>query len=74
MLSVDRIKRLELIGYVFRDVLEVQWMKMYDRLVAYKKQHKSTQVSSKFIEDPQLGMWAGTQRVAYNTFKLLKKS
>jgi hypothetical protein len=73
-LSVDRIKRLESIGFVW-DVLEVQWMEMYNRLVAYKKQHRSTRVPRTYREDNdvRLGAWIRTQRNVNNKGKLLKQ-
>jgi hypothetical protein len=71
ILSVDRIKRLESIGFVW-DVLEVQWMKMYNRLVAYKKQHKSTRVPFTCSEDRPLARWVRRQQTIYNKGKLLK--
>ena len=74
-LYVDRIERLELIGFVW-DTFEEQWMAMYDRLVMYKKKHKSTQVPSCYNGDnqlPYLGYWAVNQRVYYRDGKLLKK-
>jgi hypothetical protein len=39
-----------------------QWMGMYQKLVAYKKQYKSTKVPQQYTEDPQLGRWVHTQR------------
>ena len=74
-LSVDRIERLELIGFIW-DTFEEQWMMMYDRLAMYKKKHKSTQVPSCYNGDnqlPYLGYWAVNQRVYYRDGKLLKK-
>jgi hypothetical protein len=75
ILSVDRIKRLESIGFVW-DVLEKQWMAMYDRLMMYKKKHKSTQVPYSYTEDNQLfplGVWVYKQKYSYRDGKLLKK-
>jgi hypothetical protein len=34
--SVDRIERLESIGFVW-DVLDIEWMKNYNQLLVYKK-------------------------------------
>jgi hypothetical protein len=74
-LSADRIKHLESIGFAW-DVHEAQWMKVYNRLVAYKKQHKSTQVPTTYTDennDIHLGRWVITQRYVYNKGKLLKE-
>ncbi|OEU10856.1 hypothetical protein FRACYDRAFT_162685, partial [Fragilariopsis cylindrus CCMP1102] len=38
------------------------WNAMFQRLLAYKKQHKSTNVPRTFEADPQLALWVGTQR------------
>ena len=51
-------------------------METYDRLVAYKKQHKSTQVPQTYTDednDMHLGMWVMNQRNVYNKGKLLKE-
>ena len=33
------------------------WEEMYQRLVAYKKEHKHTKVPQRYKKDPQLGSW-----------------
>jgi len=38
---------------------------MYQLLVAYKKQHKSTNVPVKYKKDPKLGSWVHSQRCYY---------
>jgi len=38
---------------------------MYQRLVAYKKEHKDTNVPYKYKEEPKLGGWVTTQRDLY---------
>ena len=50
-----------------------QWMKMFQKLVAYNKLHKHTLVPSQYDEDPPLGIWVGTQRKLFNKNKLLKE-
>jgi hypothetical protein len=64
-MSMERINRLESIGFVW-DPLDAQWMKMYNRLVVYKMQHKSTNVPYNYTEDPPLGSWAYKQRYRKN--------
>ncbi|OEU10677.1 hypothetical protein FRACYDRAFT_193357, partial [Fragilariopsis cylindrus CCMP1102] len=80
MLSVHRIERLESIGFVWNAtyacVLDGKWMETYDRLVAYKKQHKSTRVPQTYIDENNgifLGRWVSAQRTVYNQGKLLEK-
>ena len=51
-------------------------METYDRLMAYKKQHKSTYVPRTYTDennDIHLGIWVATQRKVYNQGKLLEK-
>jgi hypothetical protein len=72
ILFADRIERLESIGFVW-DVLDMQWMKMYDRLVAYKKKHKSTHVPLRQNQLASLGKWVYDQRALNRNGKLLKK-
>ena len=75
-ISVDRIKRLESIDFVW-DPLEEQWMAMYDRLRAYKNKHKSTQVPRTYTTAenhlPHLGSWVYKQRSLYRNGKSLEK-
>jgi hypothetical protein len=71
-LSVERINRLESIGFV-SDPSDKKWMEMYNRLVAFKKQHKSTKVPRRYMEDPQLGSWVYWQRHRYMENKLTEK-
>jgi hypothetical protein len=71
-ISIDRINRLESIGFVW-DPLDTRWMEMYQKLMGYKKQYKSTKVPQQYIEDPQLGLWSHTQRASYRNNKLSDK-
>ena len=74
-LSADQIKRLESIGFAW-DVHEEWWTEMYNRLVMYKKQHKSTQVPSADTDEnngSHLGAWDARQWTKYNKGKLMKK-
>jgi hypothetical protein len=80
LISVHRIERLESIGFVwnatYAHVRDGKWMETYDRLVAYKKQHKSTQVPQTYTDENDgihLGLWVKTQRNAYNEKRLLKE-
>ena len=63
-LSMDRINLLESIGFIW-DPLHESWMRMYHRLVEYKKQHLSTNVPQHYTRDPQLGSWVYNQRQAH---------
>ena len=52
---------------IYTDTLDVRgrWMEMYQRLVAYKKEHKDTNVPRRYEKDTQLGNWADNQRRIY---------
>ena len=65
-LSVERVVRLTSIDFVW-DPFDAQWLKMYQRLVAYKEQYKSTCVPKSYKADPQLVLWVVKQRTNYNT-------
>ena len=67
-LTIDRISKLNSIGFVWNTLFE-QWVKMFDRLVEYKKEYKTTCVPSIFPKDKQLGVWVHNQRSFYNTNK-----
>jgi hypothetical protein len=71
-ISIYRINRLESTGFVW-DPYDSQWMGMYEKLVAYKKQYRSTKVPQHYMEDPQLGKWINKQRVRYKKSELTDK-
>jgi hypothetical protein len=68
-LTAERINRLDFINFVWNP-LEVEWTRMYQKLVAYKKKHKSTNVPVRYIPDPKLATWVSNQRTYYNNNKL----
>ena len=49
------------------------WIEMYHRLVAYKKDHKDTEVPTRYGLDPQLGIWANNQRALNRKKKMMTK-
>jgi hypothetical protein len=71
-LSIYRINRLESIDFTW-DPLDAQWMGMYQKLVAYKKQYGSIKLPVRYTEDPQLGQWTTDQRVVFKKNKLSDK-
>ena len=68
VLCVNRIDRLESIGFMW-NVRDTYWSKMYDRLIAYKKQYKHTCVPKEYQKDSRLGRWVHSQRSYFNTNK-----
>ena len=72
LITTDRIEQLNSIGFVWNP-LDAQWMDMYERLVEYKNQYKSTSVPQSYKADPQLASWVSTQRKRYNTLTVERK-
>jgi len=72
-LSVERIKYLESLGFVWKMRDVVPWMEMYERLVAYQQCHQSTLVPQRYTEDLRLGSWVKTQRKSNKKGKLSEK-
>ncbi|OEU08618.1 hypothetical protein FRACYDRAFT_249511 [Fragilariopsis cylindrus CCMP1102] len=64
-ISVERIRRLDYIGFVWKIKEHVPWMEMYQRLVVYKNRHKSINIPSKYADDPKLAKWVNNQRGSY---------
>ena len=67
-MTVERKRVLDSIG--FKWTTAATWEEMYQRLVAYRKEHNDTKVQSKYKEDPQLGYWVNTQCIAYKKEKM----
>merc|ERR1712161_168018 len=65
-LSIERIKYLESIGFVWKMRDHVPWIEMYNQLVAYKQCYQSTVVSQNSRKEPRLGKWVCRQRVNFN--------
>jgi hypothetical protein len=73
----NRIDLLDSIGFDWEGVksatYQIKWMNMFQKLVAYKEKHKDTKVSKRYKEDPKLGNWVSTQRIAYKSYELFPK-
>jgi len=52
---------------------DTRWMELYQRLVAYKKEHNDTIVPRSYNEDPQLGCWVYHQRTAYRNKQMAEE-
>jgi len=63
-LSAERIKRLAVLGFVW-DPIEAGWEEMFQALTAFKGRFGSCDVPVSWPENPALGRWCSTQRVAY---------
>ena len=67
----EECKRLlDSIGFVWTGVKarvdDVRWERIYQRLVAYKKEHNDTRVPQKDSVDPKLGYWVMKKRAMYS--------
>ena len=58
----DRVDLLNSIGFRWSSGRASRWMKMYQRLIAYKKEQKTAYVPQSYKEDPQLARWVYNQR------------
>ena len=63
-LPVDRVQRLEQLGFV-GNRNEIVWQEMFAALAAYKEAHGECNVPQKWRDNPRLGNWCTTQRTAY---------
>jgi len=63
-IMVERAKRLDEIGFVWRLVERNAWEKMFDALIEYKKAHNHCNVPQKAGEYKRLGKWVNSQRTA----------
>ena len=74
--SSDRIRKLESIGFNWT-ARGAYWIKMYNKLIEYKKRFDSVDVSYKYDDDQGLGSWVDNQRQLYRkkmiTFDRTKK-
>ena len=67
ILSEIRINQLDSIDFVWNLSNHLNWVEMCKRLVAYKKQYKSTCVPYSYPADQPLGNWVSRQRMQYKT-------
>jgi len=78
-MAKDRVCLLNSVGFVWNPPSGKQgfdsviWENMYQRLVAYKKEHKDTLVPNKFNKDPKLGTWVNTQRISYKKKRITEE-
>jgi hypothetical protein len=64
ILSKDRIKRLEDIGFVWNPI-DSQWEEMFIELTEYKDKHGDCNVPCQWAENKQLDKWNSHQRANY---------
>ena len=72
-LAIDRIEKMDDIGFVW-DPYDAAWTTRYEELKLYKKQNdNSTNVSTHYEENHNLGYWVQKQRKANKQKKLSGK-
>lgn len=64
MLSKDRIKRLEDIGFEW-NLHEAGWNEMYNELIEYMEEYGDCNVPEKYAENKKLANWVQSQRTTY---------
>lgn len=77
-LTQERIDRLNDLGFTWtlrnRDSLGESWNQRLDELKQYKEQFGDCLVPSRYLPNPELGIWVGTQRTQYRLFQQAKES
>jgi hypothetical protein len=75
-LTPDRINLLNEIGFTWtirsRDSLGESWNQRLAELKAYKEEHGNCLVPSRYLPNPELGIWVGTQRTQYRLYRKAK--
>ena len=64
ILSIDRIKRLEDIGFEW-EPNELLWEEKFEELKEYKKKHENCNVPAHYPKNKQLANWVQSQRIYY---------
>ena len=72
-LSQNRIERLEELGFEWGTHSEIQWGKLYQELIDYKKEHGNCDIPKTTQEDSKLSRWAVEQRRRYKRGELNKE-
>lgn len=67
---IERGKRLDGIGFVWRLTEQNPWESMFERLTKFKELHGHCNVPQKGGTDKRLGKWVNTQRTHYTRGKL----
>jgi superfamily II DNA or RNA helicase len=61
ILSADRIKKLDSIGFIWTP-LQAEWEEMFDVLKEYKQKYSSCNVPYRYKDNPKLSYWVQKQR------------
>ena len=76
-LTQERIELLNRLGFTWtirsRDSLGESWNQRLLDLKAYKDLHGNCLVPSRYLPNPELGVWVGTQRTQYRLYQKAKE-
>lgn len=65
-LPPDKRKKLEALGFVWRDDIKqegrMQWYRMFSKLKVFQREHGHCRVPEGWAEDPSLAIWVGVHR------------
>ena len=77
-LTQERIQLLNELGFVWtirsRDSVGESWAQRLEELRIFKNQYGHCNVPSRFPDNPELGVWVGTQRTQYKAFMKSKET
>lgn len=77
-LTPERIGLLNDLGFTWtirsRDTFGESWNQRFEDLKEFKRIHGHCNVPSKYAENPELGVWVGTQRTQYRLFMASRDS
>src|SRR5690606_34027930 len=71
----ERLDKLDVLGVLWenKSVRDSRWEVMFNKLVAYRKQHGNCTVPQNWPENPQLSNWVSVQRRTAAAGKLSKE-
>jgi len=77
-LTQERIDLLNQIGFTWtirsRDSLGESWNQRLEELKQFKQKHGHCMVPSRYADNPELGIWVGTQRTQYRIYMRAKET
>ena len=77
-LTQERIDLLNALGFTWtlrsRDSLGESWNQRLEELKQYKERYGTCLVPTRYLPNPELGMWVGTQRTQYRLFQHSKQN
>ena len=65
----EKVNLLNQLNFVW-DLFEARWCERYQQLKDYYDEHQHSNVPQRYKDNPSLGRWVGTQRIAYKEHKM----